>query len=222
MSTVNISEWCANNIGRSNRHVIREACNIKLADAAKVVMAIGEYIAPNFTIDEDNKQTYKNLLTWCLSQGPLDINKGIYLWGNTGTGKTLALAVLRNVCRYFNIRADYGGEVHGLAWTTVHANEICDEYEENGNLSSWVDIPCLCINDLGTEPAETLYMGNRRRVLRTILEQRADRADRLTLITSNYPPNAEEISDMYGARVVSRINQMFNICPLFGPDRRNS
>ena len=63
-------------------------------------------------------------------------------------------------------------------------------------------------------------MGNRRKVLRSIIEQRADRADRMTLITSNYPPDAEEIVQIYGYRVMSRIKQMCNVICLPGQDRR--
>ena len=89
---------------------------------------------------------------------------------------------------------------------------------EEGDLTPWKEEISLCIQDLGNEPSEVMYMGNRRRVLRSVLEARGDMYDRLTLISSNFPP--ERLGEVYGQRVASRIRQMCNPIYLGGSDRR--
>ena len=116
------------------------------------------------------------------------------------------------------INVKYGDQISPLAWTTYRADDICDLFSQDGDLHRWKETKSLCIQDLGTEPTELLYMGNRRRVLRSILEARGDVYDRLTLISSNFPPNA--LADTYGFRVQSRIVQMCNPIYLGGNDRR--
>jgi DNA replication protein DnaC len=78
----------------------------------------------------------------------------------------------------------------------------------------------LGIQDLGAEPAESLYMGNRAHVLRQILEYRGDFSDKLTLITSNLPINHQLFADRYHVRVSSRLNEMCNYFEIRGKDRR--
>lgn len=218
---MNINEYCEKYLSQRLRPMQRLNTGITVKEAGETLLAIGRYLTADFTIDKSNHDAYQDALTWCIGkEGKLDLNKGIYIYGNTGTGKTMLLALMLNICRYYGIQFRISNGDHMLIGKTVRADEICDDYAETGDLSKWVDYPSLCINDLGSEPSETLYMGNRRRVMRSILEQRADRADRMTLISSNFPPDSEEIVQMYGHRVRSRIQQMCNIIFLPGPDRR--
>ena len=75
------------------------------------------------------------------------------------------------------------------------------------------------IQDLGQEPKETLYMGNRLNVLQQLLEYRGDRGDQLTLITSNLRISSETLKRDYGDRVQSRLVEM-NYFEIKGKDRR--
>jgi hypothetical protein len=61
-------------------------------------------------------------------------------------------------------------------------------------------------------------MGNRRRVLGSIIEARGDLSGRLTLISSNM--KIDKAGSLYGPRVQSRLIEMCNILTLSGPDRR--
>jgi len=78
----------------------------------------------------------------------------------------------------------------------------------------------MAFQDLGSEPMESLYMGNRLNVMRQILENRGDRTDVITLITSNLPINCQEFTSMYGDRVASRLLEMCNYFEIKGTDRR--
>lgn len=216
-----IEEYCEKYLSQRLRPIQRIQRDIDLKEAGDALLAIGRHLTPDFVIDKDNRKAYTDVLKWCIGkEGSLDLLKGIYLWGDTGTGKTLMLSLMLNISRYYGIGFRTATGEYPLIDKTARADEICDDYAEEGDLTKWVAYPSLCINDLGAEPDETLYMGNRRKVLRSIIEQRADRADRMTLITSNYPPDAEEIVQIYGYRVMSRIKQMCNVICLPGQDRR--
>jgi DNA replication protein DnaC len=80
----------------------------------------------------------------------------------------------------------------------------------------------LCVDDFGSEPTESAYMGNRLEVMRCIIENRGDRRDRLTHIISNLPPGSKQLKEKYGDRVQSRLFEMCNYFELRGQDRRRS
>jgi DNA replication protein DnaC len=63
-------------------------------------------------------------------------------------------------------------------------------------------------------------MGNREEVIKRLLSIRGDRRDRITLISSNIPLNHKLMTDTYGDRVVSRLEEMCNYFELVGKDRR--
>ena len=218
-----IEEYIKTHMPLGQRPLKRNPVEVDMEEAWGAVNTIGKYLTPDFVIDNDNRKAYTDVLRWCIGkEGNLDPNKGLYLYGNTGTGKTMMMAIIRILCNYYRAGFTYADRGSYLIDKTARADEICDDYAEEGELSQWVKYPSLCINDLGSEPAETVYMGNRRRVLRSILEQRADRADRMTIITSNFPPDSDDFVQMYGHRVRSRIQQMCNVVFLDGPDRRNN
>ena len=80
--------------------------------------------------------------------------------------------------------------------------------------------PMLGIQDLGSEPQESLYMGNRVDVVRQLIEHRGDKTDEMTLITSNLKINGERLVNRYGDRVASRLVEMCNYFEIKGKDRR--
>lgn len=223
---MNITEYCEKFMSNRERPIQRRVWDdVDFQEARSAVYIIGKHLEPAFSIDDYNRAEYSSILKWALgNKGELDPCKGLYLYGNTGTGKTMLVTIMRHISRYYGtgLVNECDVNVSYLIDKTARADEICDDYAETGDISQWVKYPSLCINDLGSEPAETVYMGNRRRVLRSILEQRADRADRMTIITSNFPPDSDDFVQMYGHRVRSRIQQMCNVVFLDGPDRRNN
>ena len=200
-------------------------------DLRAFMKAIGDELLPGrFKMDSDNSYVYENVRRWvdgqtgfeCLDPTTMtytygSIYKGIYIAGPTGTGKTFLLDVMHRYAKglYLKIRLD--GREANLAWETYRSDEICMDVVKTGDIDKYVRIPVLCINDVGSEPRESLYMGNRVEVMRTILERRGDNHDRcLTLITSNFRMDGLP----YGSRVESRLYEMCNYFELKGQDRR--
>lgn len=207
--------------------------------AMQVVEAIGKSRNPNFVIDDENRFTYENLIRWvqgdtammCLDPEtkqpvPGRLDKGIYIAGNTGTGKSWALEIMTVFTTIDNIQIYFGKDYNGkningcLHWANVRTDTMCEEFSREGSYEKYKQWKILGIQDLGAEPVESLYMGNRVDVLRMILEYRGDRTDRVTLITSNLPINHQKLIDRYGDRVASRLAEMCNYFEIRGTDRR--
>lgn len=150
----------------------------------------------------------------------LDAGKGMWLMGNTGTGKTtlgmlvakMALAASKTVAVYFTPK------LLTQIRQTYQATESEDAYEAFFKRLTSVDL--LYIDDLGAERhtdwvVEQLY---------ALVNERYEN-QRSMLVTSNARNDVEEgrkqLEDQIGSRTVSRL---IEICddplPLFGPDRR--
>jgi hypothetical protein len=203
--------------------------------ALKVVEAIGKERNTKFTIDNENRFVFENLIRWvhadpefkCIDpstrkviSGRLDA--GIYIAGNTGSGKSWALEIMSAYCLIDNVRISIGATKRLLHWPCHRTDTICDEYSTNGIIEKYKKMPVMAIQDLGAEPLESMYMGNRVNVLQQILEYRGDQTNILTLISSNLPINHETFVKRYEDRVSSRLNEMCNYFELTGNDRRKT
>lgn len=206
-----------------------------MAQAMAIVEAIGKSRNPLFTIDNENRFTYENFIKWCHCDTsmqcldpdtrtviPARLKRGIYIAGNTGTGKSWCLEIMLAYAMAMRFKIQFIGddEPRNLWWRIERADAICDAYMDNGSLQTFKNLPLLGIQDMGSEPQETMYMGNRIDVLRQIIEYRGDKADQITLITSNMKINGERLKERYGDRVESRLREMCNYFEITGRDRR--
>lgn len=208
-------------------------CDIE--EALQIVEAIGKSRNPRFVIDNENRFTYENLIRWyhcdtsmlCLDPVSLqtipgDLRRGIYIAGNTGTGKSWCLEIMQAYCRVFGFKVQFfeDNTQSQLQWQCVRSDTICDLFTESGNISAFKKRNILGIQDFGSEPQESLFMGNRLDVMRSLIEYRGDRSDGLTLITSNLKLGGEKLLNRYGDRVASRLCEMCNYFEIKGTDRR--
>lgn len=205
-----------------------------MQESLEIVEAIGKSRNPAFVIDDENRFTYENMIRWCHCDTkmqaidpvtkkviPGGLKKGIYIAGNTGTGKSWCLEVMAAYAMAFGFVITLGEtEKRMLYWENVRADDICEEYAANGTFQKFKTRNIYGIQDLGSEPAESVYMGNRIEVLRQLLEYRGDRTDQVTLFTSNFPMNHKILVDRYGDRVSSRLSAMCNYFEIRGKDRR--
>lgn len=204
------------------------------AECKKAVTAIGQSMLPSpsrFMIDSENNFVFRNILKWCnadpsfMSLDPDtskpiqgDLSKGLYLCGGTGSGKTFCLQVFRAYLQIFGIKASRksDGKEFPLAWRDVTAQAPGKEYMVAGEISSYFREPSLCLQDIGAESREAVYMGSRIDTIGEILQVRGDNPELVTVISSN-----DRIRDnIYGDRVTSRLVSMCNYYELTGHDRR--
>lgn len=208
----------------------RRRQDISLEDGIRLVKEIGIRLCPGFTIDKANSFTYHNIVLWMLGNPSAeardaaggytkaDLTKGLYVAGPTGTGKTLCMRIFSNFAKCLALSYDVVDKRQYMDFNFHRADLICDDYAKEGDLQKYKQMPILSIEDLGSESQETLFMGNRRNVIQTILESRGDRLLQLTNVTSNIP--IERLGETYGDRVQSRAYSMFNYYILGGGDRR--
>lgn len=210
----------------------------EMSVALDVVTQIGRAMVPGFVIDDLNRWQFEQLIKWVHGDDTMQANDpvtgrrvagrlgaGLYIAGKTGTGKSLALNIMSLYCDIDNVQVEINGGGRCLRWQNVRVDDICDAYARTGDIAKYKRMPVLCIQDLGAEQAETLYMGTRINVLAQVLEARGDRNDLITLVSSNLPlqpkpgtPNVLE--QRYGDRVVSRLREMCNYILMTGNDRR--
>lgn len=188
----------------------------QMDDVLRALSLVGERITGRpYVIDGDNRSALTAMAQWLMGVGEAS-QRGIYLSGPTGSGKTLAMTILRKLYPINPIKADSAGPA--VRWTEKRADALVDEFARGGDLMGYKsDTPLLCIGDLGAEPLDAIYMGNRCNVIGSILEARGDR-DCVTMATSNVP--LSRLGELYGDRVASRARQMFVEVQMLGEDRR--
>ena len=186
-----------------------------------------------FSIDKDNRFVYENVIGWIMGNPaslalnpdtnatiPARLDKGVYIAGGTGTGKSLCMELLQQLANAVAPEVMHAGKKKRLSWQIAHATDITNKYRTTGDISEYLNALSLCIQDLGQEPTEVVHMGSRLNPLRTLIEYRADKPHLLTLFTSNIPMKHETIQQRYGARAYSRLFEMANYYELKGNDRR--
>lgn len=196
--------------------------------------AVGRFRSDAFVIDKGLLFAYQNIARWIVGDREMrcmnpatglveagDLRKGLYVAGRTGCGKTWALDIYGYLAKAHSVKYRAYGEDVPLDLSGVRADDITTDFMRTGETEKYEGRRVLLINDLGTEPEEVIYMGNRVNVLRQLLEKRADNPARITVITSNIPlTKMEVIRQRYGDRVASRLVQMCNYIEIKGDDKR--
>ena len=131
----------------------------------------------------------------------LKLNKGILLMGRYGVGKT---TILRSVAK-----------VIGAKQTTAMA--ISDTYNDVNSLKRY-ELGDWYIDDLGREREPRFAKKGDPKIMSDLLEKRYFNGRGITLVSTNL--SIEDIAELYGPRVESRLWEMFNIYALGGVDYR--
>ena len=214
-----------------------EQTNYDIEHAMAIVEAIGKMRTPKFKIDDENRFAYENFIKWLHADPTMQaldpssgatisgsLKRGIYIAGNTGSGKSWCLEIMREYARAMGFPIKFKSEesVKPLLWSIYRADEVCREWACIGDIQKFKTRSILAVQDFGQEQQETLYMGNRMNVLKQILEYRGDQDGQLTLITSNLKLSGKKLEELYGDRVQSRLFEMCNYFEIKGKDRRKN
>ena len=153
---------------------------------------------------------------------PFSLNKGLWIWGNPGVGKSLMMEMFNRNTR--------------LCYELVQCPKLCYEYVKNGDdvLERYVTItpaiPCgsnfgqrqmgICYNDLGTENLQSKHYGNPINVMEHIILQSYENKVPYhhRHITTNL--TFDQVKDAYGLRVLDRIKECYNIIEVRGESLR--
>lgn len=166
-----------------------------------------ESTGQEFQFNIFNRELIPKLIEYFLShkQEELNVNKGIYLYGDFGRGKTLLMqlfAIFTQSTKWKNYRM-------------ANCKRILVDVSKAGNLEPLEQYftGMYCFDDLGFEDAQFKLYGNDISVMEQILNARCE-GKWLTHATTNLPP--EMIEEVYGERIASRVHEMFNFVHLDG------
>lgn len=173
--------------------------------------------AKEIILTERHKIIIESLCLYFLKDksGPLDINKGILLQGPTGTGKSSFMKAFHTIGEmiYNRTRSTY----FRFHWN--NCEDLVDEFEgkETDNLiffQRYGHSPRM-FDDLGTEGIASKF--GKTNIMQRIIKKRY-----LTRSITHFTTNntEQELKDLYGFRVWSRLRDMCNIIILEGDDMR--
>lgn len=169
-----------------------------------------------FHIRNKNDEKAKKAAFHIISKFP-DVSKGLFLWGNPGTGKTfLSTIILTELITTLGINGKFvkiSRNFFGLLKSTFV------EGSSNYGMASKIEkelagVDILVVDDFGIQrdsawEQETLY---------NLVDSRYE-SEKFTIFTSNIDPNIS-MKNLSEGRILSRIKEMCSIIEITGPDRR--
>jgi len=143
----------------------------------------------------------------------LEAGRGLWLFGDTGTGKTtLAMLVSKMV-----LESGHSVAIYSLPKLLAHIRRTYDSEPGGDSYLAFFErltsVDLLHIDDLGAEKRSDWVLEQ----LYALINERYE-AQRSVLVTTNLPH--EELEEQIGSRTVSRLSQICDEVPLFGSDRR--
>jgi DNA replication protein DnaC len=141
----------------------------------------------------------------------LDAGRGLWLAGSVGTGKT-ALAMIVS-----KAAIDAGRSV--AIYSCPRLLSLIRESIDGGGVLHFLDqlaaVDLLHIDDLGAEHRTEWVLEQLYTIINTRYED-----ERSTLVTSNLMP--EDLQEQLGNRIVSRLEGMCELLPVWGSDQRRA
>lgn len=150
------------------------------------------------------------------------LNKGLWIWGNPGVGKTMLMQMFASNKRRCYRLLQCPKIVSSFVKDGYDAiRQYSKEWKEPPGASNYYqDKVGICYNDLGTEPMQALSHGNRVNVMEHLFLETYENAvpfcDRH--VTTNL--TFDQVRECYGERVLDRIKECFNILELRGKSLR--
>lgn len=188
-------------------------------------------ICPQFQIADNMKSLLNDIMRWCLMlDGKYDPDKGLWLWGGIGTGKSTMLEIVRGYC--YLVRPpvcyrekDNPGAMRRDPWAysfrITNASYVAGIFAKEGypGIEEYITSCRQAFDEVGRECIPTGYFGNMENVFQYIFQRRYDiRRGDFTHVTSNLAP--EQIGEIYGDHIYDRCFEMFNFIQMSGESWR--
>jgi DNA replication protein DnaC len=160
-----------------------------------------------FDIDEDNKDILNQLYYYLIGSESFNGNlqKGIILFGNIGTGKTI---IIRSFVELIEASSN-------KVFTKLHSKAVASYLKDKGE--DYLNIRPLFIDDIGKETKVVNDFGTIKNTIPDLFALRYDFGG-WTFATCNY--NLKDLEEFYGLTIIDRFKEMFNFFVMEGESRR--
>lgn len=193
---------------------------------AKIYRKYFYEVEPRFDQSKASRDILNTIFAWIwkldrLNTLGVDYNKGFFLYGTLGRGKSMTLKVMQkymnSIHRRYVKRDDYR---LGAWWKT--ASELANIYATDGQpalIQYAADDMNLIVDEFGREPIPASNYGTKMNVLQFLMQLRYDhRRTSITHITTNMGP--DNLEPLYGDYVADRCKEMFNFIEFKGESLR--
>ena len=177
---------------------------MKTVDALDLLTRKAQELCPGWAMDKDNEQVITSAAAW-LAREPrqgLDLNKGLLIIGNVGTGKSLLYRIIRAAMR----------DAYGAQFGIRSCQDLVRDFSEQGyqGIEDWMNGPHVCFDDLGAEQAGAHY-AVKTNLMAEVIEARYERLSSRQKCWTHLSTNlgTDAIETRYGSRAYSRIRHMY-------------
>lgn len=168
-------------------------------------------------IDDMNREVVKNLCYYFADDPQFEatdgykLNKGLFLFGGVGIGKTFLMDKFRQASPKHmyrmkdcsDIAAQFASGGEDAITKYFEDAELTEENKFDWKFAGW------CFDDLGVE-SDGRYFGNQKNVMERILEVRyRGKSTLVTHMISNL--TAKQLKDRYGERIIDRMADEISI-----------
>lgn len=180
---------------------------------------VAKQVCNRFVIRDEMKPIYNDIFNWCIMDynGVLDPDKGLWLYGNIGTGKSTLLEIIKRFSSLYRPWMLPDGKVIPFSFRISNTIEVCAEYSRAGyeGIATFIDSSRQAFDELGSEAIPTGHFGTAENVMQYILQRRYDRRhESITMVTTNI--TKDEIMKRYSPRIYDRCKELFNFVEIPG------
>ncbi len=161
-----------------------------------------------FEITDQNKELINQIFYYCTGNYKYfngSIEKGLFIVGKNGVGKTL---ILKGFCEVIKL-------IGNKIFYQVHSKKLQSEIRQNGT-ENFEKRP-MFIDDIGKESKEVNDYGTKILPIADLIALRYDNGA-LTFASCNY--NIDTLTEFYGITTTDRFKEMFNVIELSGESFR--
>lgn len=163
-------------------------------------------IEPDFLFNENAIKLYKGMFMYFTGNKGLNLNKGIWLYGDTGCGKSLVFDVFKAYTMHI---------IKVNSFRCYLNSKIIDDFKRDGSSTlekfDWKgkETQTVYIDDLFNKTSTVNHFQNFENLSESIIDirYRMFQRGKLTHVTSNFSPAETDID----GRSIGRASEMFNI-----------